>query len=270
MSHLHPVASMLAVLPPRKFEKALQWLTLLEAYCRSGTWKANLSEVDVATVDCDAGVDEEAANSASTHPADAGDDAGADDVNFISDTVPQAGTDASGPPLQLTKPTRQLGRPAQQRQRLFMKKPVVFERMKTYDRDCWRLKKFVSREVALSATRTATCCETADINIDFNVSLVTDERFQLAELQKYFSPEAWDALTSHIRLSLQGNAPCGSAMSACLMRTKLVGGYSAMDACRGCTTVVLGSLESHGGISSAIAANDCKLTLVFHTVIYIV
>jgi len=45
------------------------------------------------------------------------------------------------------------------------------------DRDCWRLEKFVSREVALSATRTAMCGETADINIDFNVSLVTNERF---------------------------------------------------------------------------------------------
>jgi len=107
---------------------------------------------------------------------------------------------------QLPKPTRQLGRPARQRQRLFMKKPVVFERMKTYDRDCWRLEKFVSREVAVSATRAATFCDTTDININFNVSLVTDERFQLAELQKYFSPEAWDTLTSHIRLSLQGNA----------------------------------------------------------------
>jgi len=57
--------------------------------------EAKLFEVDVTIKVCDGGAAEEGAYSASTHTAD---------------TAHQAGTDASGSPLQLPQPTRQLGR----------------------------------------------------------------------------------------------------------------------------------------------------------------
>jgi len=62
------------------------------------------------------------------------------------------------PALRLPQPVRQTGRPARQRQRLFTKKPVVFERLKQHEADVWRLQQLVTTEAARAAVRSQQRC----------------------------------------------------------------------------------------------------------------
>ena len=213
MKYLQPIASMLASQPPAKFEKALQWLELLDNQCRTGLWEDHVaSDVQQSLPEPD---DDVVADVSSTD-ADICDDTEDDDVphtapesctSELQDCVePSAVTNMPALPadIHLPQPVRRVGRPAKQRKRLFAKKAVSLERLTTAERDRWRLEQLASPDAALAAVRQLSVCEDADLLASVNICLVTEERFGFAELKKFFSVSAWDTLSGMINQALLG------------------------------------------------------------------
>ena len=240
MAYLQPIASTLAALPPSRFLTAIQWLEQLDEECRSRVWGPEEEvDEDMPMEDAppqDSNEDEymsQESDSASQISNDPQPSTSAEgqlqnqetDVAVQMDDGPQPDTSAEGQfqtqesdiaaqvdddpqpgtsqvVLSLREPVRQYGRPARQRQRLFRKKPVPMERLSAPEADSWRLKQIVVDEAAAAAVRAGRKCTVADIRADFNVCLLTEERFRLAELEVHFEEVAWNVLTDNINSQL--------------------------------------------------------------------
>jgi len=127
-----------------------------------------------------------------------------DDVPAVA--VPQICTDGnnnSNPVLlTLPPPLRQIGRPSRQRQRVFRKRPVPLEQLKAPEADHWRLKQLVSSNAAVAALRSGRKCSVDDLPTQLPVSLMSEERFRLNQLEQYFEPAAWEQLTDRFNAAL--------------------------------------------------------------------
>jgi len=68
--------------------------------------------------------------------------------------------------------------------------------------DSWRLQQLVTAEAAAAALRTGTKCTNDDLLSDIDVGRVTDERFRMADVEKYFEDEAWDQVMTQLNIQM--------------------------------------------------------------------
>lgn len=227
MSILQPVASMLSGLPPAHFARAVTWLKEIEADCRSGSWDTNDSvthsqpSAGITTADTSADMDSEpeclslAADSTNHHVSDPWTTITTADIHPIPVSAPLAadstnhhqictdGNNNTDPVLlTLPPPLRQIGRPSRQRQHVIHKRAVPFEKLKPQEADHWRLKQLVSSNAAVAAVRTGRKCSQDDLPTELPVCLMSEERFQLNQLEQYFEPAAWEQLTDRFTAGL--------------------------------------------------------------------
>ena len=273
MSHLQPVASMLSGLPPAHFARAVTWLQQIEADCRSGAWDRNdgidrsqpsatITTADIHTDNnhCEPpspmstegshaqqmpsedgfpvspspmsteGTQAQQMPSADGLPRSPLPMSTEDDVSLS----PQLSTNPNPVPLTLPQAVWQIGRPSRQRQRVYRKRAVVFEHLQAPEADHWRLKHVVSANAAVAAARGGHKLATSDILNELPVALLTEERFRFNELEQYFEPAAWNALTDRLNAALLVLDDMDWTCSICKSATSPIGSDGRWVQCDRC------------------------------------
>nr|XP_047143444.1 uncharacterized protein LOC105844616 [Hydra vulgaris]XP_047143445.1 uncharacterized protein LOC105844616 [Hydra vulgaris]XP_047143446.1 uncharacterized protein LOC105844616 [Hydra vulgaris] len=217
MSYLQPIASLLAEMPPKKFELAITWLESINQQCISGEWELMFQSDPCLEVFTPAEDHSDPCLGGFTSTVDQSDpclEGFTSTEDLSSKEILEVKSPSSADPmitplecinkeicevvsqephinLVLRQPQRKPpGRVGKNKQRLFDKAIKAFEKLGSFKKDHIRLCWFVERTVALQVLHESAKITTCQFLKQLS-NKIADPRATLDDIKQYFVEDAW-------------------------------------------------------------------------------